>query len=77
MLLPIKFVKTCIIRAESPITFLGTSSEAYGALDISTIAYCPKFFLITPSPKTFHYTVLSESTQFLFYHTVSLIPLTL
>ena len=29
MLFPIKFVKTCMTRAESPITFLGTSSTEY------------------------------------------------
>jgi len=51
MLLPNKFVKTCIVRAESPTTILGTSSEAFGAIDFSATAYYPNIFLVNLIPK--------------------------
>ncbi len=36
MLFPIKLVKTCMMRAESPMTFLGTSSATIGAIHFRT-----------------------------------------
>jgi hypothetical protein len=49
MLFPIKLVKTCMMRAESPMTFLGTSSATIGAIHFRT--HSPNSFPHHSQPK--------------------------